>query len=127
MSDMENIGRKHDIEDFIQELMDAAKGMIECENEVNKATIKIIKSCNAQGTRGADHKSLLLSKTADLKRLAGLYRSVSEKYVNAAVKLTGGVSEDKVMAELRSYNISLNDQMKSEKECYEQVLSMLRA
>ncbi len=59
--------------------------------------------------------------------MAGLYRSVSEKYENSVVKLTSGISEDKVMAELDLYNISINDQLKSEKECYGQVLSMLSA
>lgn len=126
MSDMEEIRRKHYSEDFIQELMDAAQSIAVCEKGINKATEKITKSFNTQGTRGADHKSLLLTKITDLKRLSGLYRSVSEKYVDAAVKLTDGVSEDKVLAELHPYNVFLNDQMESEKECYEQVLNMLR-
>jgi hypothetical protein len=126
MSDMENIGRKHDSENTIQVLMDTARMMTICKNEVNKATEKIIKSFNTQGTRGAVHKFLLLTKIEGLRRLAVLYRSVSKRYKNAAVKLAGGAPEDKVMAGLLPYNVFLSDQLRSEQECYEQVLSMLR-
>ena len=127
MSDMENIGRMHGSKNIVKELMDAAQRMIVCENEVNKATEKIIKSCNTQGTRGADHRSFLLTKIAGLKRLATLYRSMSNKYENTVVKLADGMPEDKTMAELDSYNVFINDQIKSEHECYEQVLRMLRS
>ena len=64
-----------------------------CKNEVNKATEKILKSCNTQGTRGAVHKYLLLTKIEGLRRLAVLYSSVSKKYENAAVKIAGGAPE----------------------------------
>ncbi len=127
MSDMGNKEKKHNIENVVQLLMDASQNTTICINEVNNAIVKIRKSCNTQGTKGSDHKYLLISKLASLKRLAGLYRSVSEKYENSIDKLVDGISEDKVMAELLPYSISINDQLKSEKECYEQVLSMLNA
>ncbi len=126
MSDMENIARTHDNENIIKVLMDASKSMIISKNEVSKATEMIIKSCNTQGTKGAGHKSLLLSKIDALGRLEALYRAVSKRYENAALKLAGGIPEDKVMAELRPYNVFLSDQIKSEYKSYEQVLSMLR-
>ena len=125
MFDMENIGRVHNNNNFILELTDTARKMIECENEVNNATEKIIKSFDTQGTKGAEHKSVLLTKISGLKRLAGLYRSMAEKYNIMAEKLASGVSEDEVVAELRSYNVFINDQMEAEKECYEQALNML--
>ncbi len=56
-----------------------------------------------------------------------LYRTASEKYEDAADKLAGGVSEVNVLAELDPYNIFLNDQLKSEEQSCEHVLSMLRA
>ncbi len=125
MSDLQNIGRKHDSENSIRMLMDTARSMTICENEVNRATEKTIKSCNTQGTRGAVHKFLLLTKIEGLRRLAVLYSSVSKNYENAAVKIAGGAPEDKVMAELRPYNVFLSDQLRSEQKCYEQVLNML--
>ena len=127
MSDRENKGRKHDRENIIQALMDAARSMTVCGNEVNKATETIIKSCNTEGTRGSVHKSLLLTKIEGLKRLAGLYRSVAERYESAAMKLASGDPEDNVLHEFHSYNVFISDQLRSEQECYEQVLSMLRA
>lgn len=114
-----------DSKNFIQELMDAARSMTVCENEVNKSTEKIIKSCNTQGTKGAIYKSLLMTKIEGLKRLASLYKSVSKKYENMAMKMDGGAPEDKVMAELLQYNVFLSDQLRSEQECCEQVLSLL--
>lgn len=127
MSDMENIGRINDIEKFKLELLDAARRMRECENEVIKATEKIQKSFNTQGAKGTVNKPLLLTKMSDLERLAGLYRSTSEKYKDEAEKLSNGVSVDKVLAELHTYNIFLNDQLKSEKQSCEHVLNMLMA
>ena len=88
MSDMGNNGRTHGREVIVQMLMDASQRMTICENEVNKAIERVRKSCNTHGTIGADHKSLLLSKISNLKRLVVLYRSVSEKYEDSVVKLT---------------------------------------
>ncbi len=127
ITDMGINGRKHNIEDIVQMLTDASQNMIMCENKINKATERIRKSCNTQGTIGAVNKSILLTKIEDLKRLAALYRMVSEKYENSVVKLMGGIPEDEVMAELLRYNIFINDQLKSERESYEQVLSMINA
>ena len=127
MSDMGNNGRKHNIEDIVRMLMNASENMTICENKINKAIERIRKSCNTQGTIGAVNKSVLLTKIEDLKRLAVLYRLVSEKYENSVVKLMGGIPEGKVMAELLPYNIFINDQLESERESYEQVLSMLNA
>jgi hypothetical protein len=127
MFNMENIGKKHDRENIILELMGAVQSMTTCENDVNEVTEKIIKSCNTEGTKGADHKSLLMARIEGLNRLAGLYRSASEKYESAAEKVAGGVPEEKVLADLLPYNVSLNDQMNAEKKCYEKVLSMLSA
>ncbi|MBT6049689.1 MAG: hypothetical protein HOI47_03210 [Candidatus Scalindua sp.] len=127
MADKGNKDKKHNFENIVQLLVDALQRMTICENEVNKAIVKIRKSSNTQGTKGADHKYLLFPKIAGLKRLAVLYRSVSEKYINSIDKMADGISEDKVMADLLPYSTSINDQLKSEKECYEQVLSILRA
>ncbi len=127
MSDMGTNGEKNNIGNVVQLLIEASQNMTICENEVNKATERIRNSCNTHGTKGEVHKSLLDSKIAGLKRLAELYRSVSEKYENSIDKLVDGVPEDKVMASLLPYSISINDQLKSERECYEQVLSILSA
>mgnify|MGYP000358972029 FL=1 len=127
MFDMEDVGKERERENIIRDLMDAVQSMSICENDVNKVTETIKKSCNTEGTIGADHKSLLMTKIEGLKRLAGLYKSASEKYENAAERVACGVPEEEVMAELLPYNVSLNDQMESEQKCYEKVLSMLKA
>ena len=88
MADKGNKDKKHNFENIVQLLVDALQRMTICENEVNKAIERVRKSCNTHGTIGADHKSLLLSKISDLKRLVVLYRSVSVKYEDSVVKLT---------------------------------------
>jgi len=127
MFDMEDVGKEHDRENIVRDLMDAVQSMTTCENDVKEATEKIEKSFGVQGTIGEDHKSLLLTKIEGLKRLAGLYRVASEKYECAAERVAGGVSEEEVLAELLPYNISFNDQMSSEINCYEKILIMLKA
>lgn len=126
MFDMETGGGVHENKSFILELTDTARTLIECENEVNRASEKIMESFEIQGTKGAEHKSVLQTKISGLKRLAGLYQSMAEKYGNMASKLAYGGAMDEVVAELNSYNMFINDQMEAEKECYDHALSMLR-
>ncbi len=122
MSDIKNSS-----ENIIQELMDAARSMTVSADDLKENAESIITSCHTQGTKGETQKSLLLEKVESMKVLEWLYRSVVKRYENAAMKLTEGVPVDKVLNELNSYNICVSDQIRSEQECYKQVLNTLRA
>ncbi len=127
MADMKNTAGKHSNEKIIQELMDAAQTMTVNADDLKETVETIITSCHTQGTKGEAQKSMLLRRADGMKILEELYRSIAKRYKSAAMKLAEGTSEDKVFHELNSYNVFFSDQIKSEKKCYEQVLSILRA
>lgn len=107
--------------------MDAARSMTVNANDLKETFETIITSCHTQGTKGEIHKSFLRIKTEGMKRLAELYRSVAKRYESVAMKLADGTPVENVMHELLPYNVFINAQIKSEQDCYKQVLNMLRA
>ncbi len=125
MSDTKKSAGKQCIKNTIQELMDAARNITVNSDTLKKGAETVITACHTQGTKGETHKSVLIKKTDGMKILAGLFMSMAKRYEQAAMKLTEGVSEDKVLNELVSYNVFISDQIKSEQECYKQVLNML--
>jgi len=126
MSDMKNSAGKYS-ENTIHKLMDVAHTIAVNADDLKETVETIIASCHMQGTKGETQKSMLLEMVDGMKVLAGLYRSVAKKYEHAAIKLEDGIPEDKILHELRSYNVCISDQIKSEKACYEQVLNMIKA
>jgi ribosomal protein L17 len=126
MADMQNTAEKHSSENIIQALMDTARTMTVNANDLKKTVETIITSCHTHGTKGEAQKSFLLRKADGMKILAELYMSIAKRYKSAAMKLAEGTSEDKVLHALNSYNVFISDQIKSEQECYEQILNMLR-
>ncbi len=126
MADCENTAGKHGSGNYIKALMDVARTMTANANDLKETVEFIVTSCHTPGTKGEAQKSLLQIKADDMKRLEGLYRLVARRYEIAAMKLVDGIPEDMVMDELHPYNVSLNDQIKSELKCSEQVLSILR-
>jgi hypothetical protein len=126
MADMQNTAEKHSSGNIIQALMDAARRMTVNANDLKETVGTIITSCHTQGTKGEAQKIFLLRKADGMKILAELYMSIAKRYKSAAMKLAEGTSEDKVLHALNSYNVFISDQIKSEQECYEQTLNMLR-
>ncbi len=126
MSDMKNSAGKQSSENTIQKFMDEARSIMVNADDLKEKAEAIITSCHTQGTKGENHKSFLLKKTDSMKILAGLFMSMAKRYEHAAMKLTEGTSEDEVLHELLSYNVFVNDQIRSEQECYEQVLSIIK-
>ncbi len=126
MTDMKNTAGKHSSENIIQELMDTARTMTVNANDLKETVETIITSCHTQGTKGEAHKGLLRIKADGMKRLEELYRSAARRYEIAAMKLADGIPEDNVLPELASYNVFISDQLRSEQECYEQVLSIIK-
>lgn len=126
MADEKKIAGKHESGNFIQTLMEAAQTMTACRKNIQEAAETIVTSCYTQGTKGEDHRSLLLYKADGMKSLAELYRSVAKRYENAAMKLVSGVPEDKVWADVLAYNTFFADQLESEKNNSESVLNILQ-
>ncbi len=121
---MEKCTGKQCSENTIQILMGAARNITVDSNILKKDAETVITACHTQGTIGEAHKSVLIKKADGMKILAGLFMSMAKKYEQAAMKLIDGVSEDKILNELVSYNVSIGDQIKSEQDCYKQVLNM---
>ena len=84
-----------------------------------------MKSCFTPGTVGEAHKSQLLDKVEELKKLAELHNSVDNRLESAAGKLASGITVEKVMFEVQAYNTFFADQLESEKINGENILNML--
>ena len=94
--------------------------------EIQDIAENIVLSCQIMpGTKGEAHKELLLSKVESMEKLAKLYNSASKKYMKAVEKLANGVPEDKVLAEVFAYTTFFNDQLESEEEEANQIISIL--
>ncbi len=125
MSDMKNSAGKQSSENTFLKLVDVARRIMVSADYLNENAEVIITSCHTQGTKGETQKSLLLRRADDMKVSVGLLMSIAKRYEYAALKLIEGVSGDKVLNELESYNVCISDQIKSELESYEQILSVL--
>ncbi|MGR3301912.1 MAG: hypothetical protein ACUZ8I_05350 [Candidatus Scalindua sp.] len=126
MADEEDILEKCDSENIVQMLMDTARSMDVYGRKTQEEAEGIEESCHKQGTKGEEHMLLLLTSADGMKRLAELYWSAAKRYKSAAIKLADGATYDNVLPELNSYNVSLNDQIKSEQEGFKRILSILR-
>ncbi len=126
MTDKKNINKDYERGEYIKTLMDASHAITACGKKIQKAVVTITMSCHTSGTKGEAHKSLLLTKVDELKRLVGLYNSVASRWEDAARKLASGIPKDKVMQDVLSYSTFLVDQLKSEKSDVEFVLNMLQ-
>jgi hypothetical protein len=126
MDDMKDIAGEHDSRSSIQVLMEAAQAISAGGKEILKSSETIMMSCFTPGTVGEAHKSQLLGKVEELKKLAELHNSVANRLESAARKLASGIPEKKVMSEMLAYNTFFADQLESEKGDCEYVLGMLR-
>ncbi len=125
ISDMEKCTGKQCSKNTIQILMGAARNITVDSNILKKDAETVITACHTQGTIGEAHKSVLIKKADGMKILAGLFVKKEKKYEQAAMKIIDGVSEDKILNELVSYNVFISDQIKSEQERNKQILNML--
>ena len=91
--------------------------------KIRVSTKGIIQSCDKPGTNGDVQKALLLARVKNLKKLASLYDSASKRFLDAANKLRNGGPVDKVMTEMKIYNIFFLDQLKCAEEDVQQVLN----
>ncbi len=126
MDDKKNTEESHDSGNSVQTLMEAAEIVSAGGKDILKSSETIMKSCLTPGTVGEAHKSQLLDKVEELKKLAELHNSVSNRLQSAARKLASGVPEEEVMSEMLSYNTFFADQLKSEKNNGESILNMLK-
>ena len=126
MDDKKNTEESHDSGNSVQTLMEAAEIVSAGGKDILKSSETIMKSCLTPGTVGEAHKSQLLDKVEELKKLAELHNSVSNRLQSAAWKLASGVPEEEVMSEMLSYNTFFADQLKSEKNNGESILNMLK-
>jgi hypothetical protein len=126
MADKKNIGNDQRSGNSIQVLMEAAQTITACRKNIQEAAETIVASCYTQGTKGEDHRSMLLDKADGMESLAELYRSVAKRFESAAMKLVSGVPEDKVWADVLAYNTFFADQLESEKNSSESVLNILQ-
>ena len=126
MDDKVNTERKHDSSKSIQALMAAAQYISAGGKQILKSSETIMKSCLKPGTIGEAHKSQLLDKVEEMKKLAELHNSVANRLESAARKLASGIPEEKVMPEVMACNTFFADQLESEKVDCEYVLGMLR-
>jgi hypothetical protein len=126
MDDKKNTEGKHDSSKSIQVLMEAAQSISEGGKQILKSSETIMMSCFMPGTVGEAHKSQLLDKVEELKKLAELHNSVANRLESAAGRLASGVPEEKVMSEVMACNTFFADQLESEKGDCEYVLGMLR-
>ncbi|MGR3293326.1 MAG: hypothetical protein ACUZ9M_04830 [Candidatus Scalindua sp.] len=126
MDDMKNTEGKHDSGNSIQTLMEAAQYISAGGKEILKSSETIMMSCFTPGTVGEVHKSQLLGKVEELKKLAELHNSVANRLECAAGKLASGVPEEKVMSEMLAYGSFFADQLESERINGENILRMIR-
>lgn len=126
MDDKENSEGSHDRDKSIQVFIEAAEIISAGGKEILKSSETIMKSCLTPGTVGEAHKSQLLDKVEELKKLAELHNSVSNRLESAARKLASGIPEEEVMSEMLAYNTFFADQLESEKTNSESILNMLK-
>lgn len=127
MDAKENSEGSHESGKSIQALMEAAEIISAGGKDILKSSKTIMKSCFTQGTVGEAHKSQLLDKVEELKRLAELHKSVANRLESAARKLESGIPEEKVMSEMLAYSTFFADQLESEKINSENILNMLKS
>jgi hypothetical protein len=126
MDDKENSEGSLDSDKTVQSLMEAAETISAGGKDILKSSETIMKSCLTPGTVGEAHKSQLLDKVEELKKLAELHNSVSNRLESAARKLASGIPEEEVMSEMLVYNTFFADQLESEKVNGESILNMLK-
>ena len=115
-----------DEENIVQMLMKTARNMDVYGRKTQKEAERIVKSCHKPGTKGEEHKLLMLTSADGMKRLAELYWTAAKRYKSAAIKLKGGATYENVLSELNSYGVFLNDQIKSEQDGFKRILRILR-
>ena len=107
-------------------LTETANEISKCGKDIQETAENIMMSCQIMpGTKGEEHKDLLLSKAESMERLAGLYNSTSRKYMDAAEKIANGAPENKVLSGIFAYTTFFNDQLKEEEEDAKQILDIL--
>jgi ABC-type phosphate transport system ATPase subunit len=121
-----NTEGKYDSGKSIQALMEAAQAISAGRKEIMKSSEAIMMSCFKPGTIGEAHKSQLLDKVEEMKKLVELHNSVANRLESVARKLASGIQEEKVMSEMLAYNTFLADQLESEKINAENILTMLK-
>lgn len=126
MDNKENSEGSHDSDKSIQAFVEAAEAIYAGGKEILKSTETIMRSCLTPGTVGYAHKSQLLDKVEELKKLAELHNSVSNRLESAARKLASGIPEEEVMSEMLAYSTFFADQLESEKINSESILNMLK-
>ncbi len=126
MDDKESTEGKIGIGKSVQALMEAAQTIFAVGNGIQKSSETIMMSCFTPGTVGEAHKSQLLGKVEELKKLAELHNSIANRLVNSARKLASGIPEEKVMSEVLAYRTFFVDQLESEEINGENLLNMLK-
>jgi hypothetical protein len=95
-----NIAKDHGNKKSIQVLTDTAETISTCGKNIQKVAENIMMSCSIPGTKGAAYKDQLLAKVDDLKKLATLYGSASQRLIGTAGKLASGVPEEEVWTDM---------------------------
>ena len=126
MDDKKNSEGNNDSGNSIQALMEAAQAISAGGKKILKSSETIRMSCFIPGTVGEAHKSQLLVKVEELKKLAELHNSVANRLESAARKLASGIPEEEVMSEMLAYNTFFADQLESEKINSESILNILK-
>ncbi len=126
MDNKENITKGYDRKELVAAIISAVKAVTIGAKDIQKAAETIETACHTHGTKGAAHKDELITKADNLRKLAVLYNSAVKRLMNIVGKLTGDVSDNKVLKELIMYGQFLADQLKSEENEARQILDMLR-
>lgn len=96
----------------IRILLDEVNVLTINADRIQKCIEIIEQVCCIPDTKITKHKELLLNKANDLKKSVMLHRSATKRLLVAADKLLNGVPEDKILADICTYNIFLSDQLK---------------
>jgi len=121
-----NIAKDSRNKESIRILTETAETISAYGKEIRETAESIMISCQIMpGTKGEAHKDLLLYKADNMEKLAKLYNSASGRYMNAVEKLADGAPEDKVLSDVFAYTTFFNDQLESEEEDANQILSIL--
>jgi hypothetical protein len=84
----------------IKVLTDTAETIFACGKNIQKVAENIMMSCGIPGTKGAAYKDQLLARVDDLKKLATLYGSASQRLIGTAGKLASGVPKEEAWADM---------------------------
>lgn len=122
----EKVTKKSDNEEYIQALTEVSGVIAGCSGDVQNSAQAIILSCNALGTKGEKYKDILLTKADDMEKLAALFKTASNRLLNAAKDLEEGKLTNDVLSKVLTYGLFLVDQLKCEEEDASNVLQMLR-